>query len=106
MTNPEENTTRTTARSNRFTVLNLLRGDSGRHRFFAFDAEFQGSLPGVLEPGQRLNAPVVGAVPFGRGYLMVASDGGVFNFSDQEFLGSLGDNPPPNPVTAIVGYPT
>ncbi|MEO1064441.1 MAG: GDSL-type esterase/lipase family protein [Actinomycetota bacterium] len=80
----------------------LVASDGG---IFSFEAEFQGSLPGVLAPGQRLNAPVVGAVPFGSGYLMVASDGGVFNFSDQEFLGSLGDNPPPNPVTAITGFP-
>ena len=29
-------------------------------------------------------------VAFGNGYLMVASDGGIFNFSDKPFLGSLG----------------
>ncbi|MEO1064367.1 MAG: trypsin-like serine protease [Actinomycetota bacterium] len=80
----------------------LVASDGG---IFAFEAEFRGSMPGVLSPGVALNAPVVGAVPFGAGYLMVASDGGVFNFSDQEFLGSLGDSPPTQPVTAIVGYP-
>ena len=36
-------------------------------------------------------------VRYGAGYLMVAADGGIFNFSDQAFLGSLGDNPPPKP---------
>ena len=56
--------------------------------------------------GQPLNAPVVGAAPFGRGYLMVATDGGVFNFSDQSFLGSLGNDPPAEPVTTITAYPT
>ena len=29
-------------------------------------------------------------MPFGSGYLMVASDGGIFNFSDKAFYGSLG----------------
>jgi hypothetical protein len=28
-------------------------------------------------------------VPFGNGYLMVATDGGAFDFSDQPFSGSL-----------------
>ena len=42
----------------------------------------------------RLNKPVTGMVPFGNGYLMVGEDGGIFNFSDSEFLGSLGANPP------------
>ena len=44
--------------------------------------------------GTRLNQPVIGMVAFGVGYLMVASDGGIFNFSDKPFLGSLGANPP------------
>ncbi len=30
-------------------------------------------------------------VPYGNGYLMVAGDGGVFNFSNLAFEGSLGD---------------
>ncbi|MGD9793473.1 MAG: hypothetical protein AB7V43_08315, partial [Acidimicrobiia bacterium] len=49
------------------------------------DAPFLGSLGGIT-----LNQPVIGAVPFGSGYLMVASDGGIFNFSDKAFYGSLG----------------
>lgn len=80
----------------------LVAADGG---VFAFEAEFRGSVPGVLEPGTVLNAPVTGVVPFGDGYLMVATDGGVFNFSDQEFLGSLADDSPAFPVTAITGYP-
>jgi hypothetical protein len=39
-------------------------------------------------------------VPYGNGYLMVAEDGGIFNFSDKAFLGSLGGNPPARPVVA------
>lgn len=51
---------------------------------------FVGSLPGVLAPlGQQLNAPVIGMVSYGDAYLMVASDGGLFNFSTGPFIGSL-----------------
>ncbi|MEM9713398.1 MAG: hypothetical protein AAGA17_14370, partial [Actinomycetota bacterium] len=68
---------------------------------FAFEAEFLGSMG-----GQLLNAPVVGAIAFGDGYLLVAADGGLFNFSDQEFLGSLGGDPPAVAVTAVAGFPS
>ena len=30
---------------------------------------------------------------------MVAADGGIFNFSNRPFLGSLGDRPPAQPIT-------
>ena len=38
------------------------------------------------------NAPIVGiaATPDGNGYWQVASDGGVFNFGDAPFYGSMG----------------
>jgi hypothetical protein len=71
----------------------LVASDGG---IFAFDAGFRGSMG-----GQRLNRPVSGMVPFGDGYLMVAEDGGIFNFSSSPFLGSLGDHPPATPVTAV-----
>jgi hypothetical protein len=32
---------------------------------------------------------------------MVAEDGGVFNFSNKPFQGSLGDRPPPSPIVAV-----
>jgi hypothetical protein len=32
---------------------------------------------------------------------MVAEDGGIFNFSDQPFAGSLGNTPPANPIVAV-----
>jgi hypothetical protein len=32
---------------------------------------------------------------------MVAEDGGIFNFSDKPFAGSLGDKPPANPIVAV-----
>ena len=51
--------------------------------------------------GRRLNAPINGMVPFGNGYLMVASDGGIFDFSDRPFSGSLGGHPPAQPVVSV-----
>jgi hypothetical protein len=43
------------------------------------------------------NSPVVGmaATPDGKGYWLVASDGGVFTFGDANFDGSLGSAVPP-----------
>jgi hypothetical protein len=32
---------------------------------------------------------------------MVGDDGGIFNFSDRAFSGSLGANPPANPIVAV-----
>jgi hypothetical protein len=74
----------------------LVASDGG---VFAFDAPFRGSMGNV-----RLNKPVTGMVPFGNGYLMVGEDGGIFNFSDSKFLGSLGASPPKRPVVAVAGF--
>ena len=71
----------------------LVASDGG---IFAFNTGFYGSIPGLgLHPAgsgvaPSLNAPVVGMVPSvtGNGYLMVASDGGVFAFGDAHFAGS------------------
>ncbi len=76
----------------------LVAGDGG---VFSFEAEFRGSVPGVLDPGVSLNAPVIGMVSYGDAYLMVGADGGVFNFSDLPFVGSLGSNPPDTGVVSI-----
>ena len=40
-------------------------------------------------------------VRYGNGYLMVASDGGVFDFSTTRFLGSLAGVPIPGPIVGI-----
>lgn len=56
----------------------------------------KGSLGGI-----RLNRPVTGMVRYADGYLMVGEDGGIFNFSQREFLGSLGANPPARPIVAV-----
>jgi hypothetical protein len=71
----------------------LVAADGG---IFAFDAPFRGSMGGT-----PLNRPVVGSVAHGDGYLLVGSDGGIFAFSNQPFLGSLGDRPPATPVVAV-----
>jgi hypothetical protein len=36
---------------------------------------------------------------------MVGADGGVFNFSDRPFSGSLGADPPDRPVVAVAALP-
>ncbi|MCK4177794.1 hypothetical protein [Aciditerrimonas ferrireducens] len=65
----------------------LVGADGGVFTFG--DAQFHGSVPGVLPPGTHLAKPVVGIVadPATGGYWMVASDGGVFSFHEQ-FYGS------------------
>jgi hypothetical protein len=72
----------------------LVASDGG---IFSFgDSGFFGSIPGLgLHPADShlpgsLDAPIVGMVPTstGRGYFMVASDGGVFAFGDGRFEGS------------------
>ncbi|MDQ3944371.1 MAG: hypothetical protein M3357_04325 [Actinomycetota bacterium] len=71
----------------------LVASDGG---VFTFETPFRGSMG-----AQKLNRPVTGMVPFGNGYLMVAEDGGIFNFSNLPFLGSLGDRPPVEPVVSV-----
>ncbi|HZQ79632.1 MAG TPA: hypothetical protein VFE55_20050 [Acidimicrobiia bacterium] len=71
----------------------LVASDGG---VFSFKAPFRGSTGSMT-----LNKPMTGMVAFGNGYLMVAEDGGVFNFSDKQFSGSLGSNPPANPIVSI-----
>ncbi|HEC09476.1 MAG TPA: hypothetical protein ENI86_07905 [Acidimicrobiales bacterium] len=80
----------------------LVGADGGA---FAFGAPFRGSIPGVLGPGVSLVAPVNGMVAYGNGYLMVASDGGIFNFSDRDFLGSLGGQNLPAPIIGVAPVP-
>jgi hypothetical protein len=66
---------------------------------FAFgDAAFYGSTGGVV-----LARPIVGmaATAAGKGYWLIASDGGVFNFGDALYLGSLGETPPREPIVGL-----
>jgi hypothetical protein len=54
-------------------------------------ARFFGSVPGVLQPGQKLNEPIVAMAdtPDHGGYWLFAADGGVFSFGDAQFYGSI-----------------
>jgi Tol biopolymer transport system component len=74
----------------------LIAGDGG---VFSFDATFRGSMGST-----PLNGPVVGMVSFGNGYLQVGSDGGIFNFSNLNFFGSLGGNPPAIPIVSVAAF--
>ena len=44
-------------------------------------------------------------VAYGDGYLLVATDGGIFSFSDRGFDGSLGANPPNYPIISVAPLP-
>ena len=71
----------------------MVASDGG---VFAFRAPFRGSMGGTA-----LNRPITGIVGSGDGYLMVGEDGGIFNFSGRAFHGSLGSNPPTQPIVAV-----
>jgi type VII secretion-associated serine protease mycosin len=71
----------------------LVASDGG---VFAFEAPFRGAMGNV-----NLNRPVTGMVRFGDGYVMVGEDGGIFNFSDRRFSGSLADRPPAARIAAV-----
>ena len=74
---------------------------TNRGRTIAFgDAPFLGDVSDV-----KLNGPVLGSVatPSGKGYYMVASDGGIFAF-DAPFRGSMGDQKLNKPVVGMVRY--
>jgi hypothetical protein len=64
------------------------------------DAQFYGSTGGM-----QLNSPIVdmARTPSGKGYWLVAADGGVFAFGDAPFHGSLGGTGAS--VVAITGHP-
>jgi hypothetical protein len=53
--------------------------------------------------GVHLNKPVVGGqiTPDNNGYLLAASDGGIFTFGNAQFAGSAGGLKLNNPVVGI-----
>ena len=88
----------------------LVASDGG---IFSFgDAKFFGSMG-----GKRLNKPIVGIAStagsvnpqngsvVGDGYWLVASDGGVFNFGNAGFMGSMGGQPLNKPIVSIAPGP-
>jgi glucose/arabinose dehydrogenase len=58
--------------------------------------------------GQPLNAPIVGmaATPSGKGYWLVASDGGIFNYGDAGFFGSRGGQRLNAPIVGMAATPS
>ncbi len=65
-------------------------------------AQFHGSMGGT-----HLNAPIVGMAPTpdGRGYWLVASDGGIFSFGDAAFHGSMGGTHLNAPIVGMAPTP-
>ena len=82
--------------------------DAADGGIFTFgQAQFHGSVPGILQPGQKLNKPVVGMAPTadGGGYWMDASDGGIFSFGNAKFYGSMGGQHLNQPVVGMAPTP-
>ena len=54
-----------------------------------------------------LSKPIVGiaSTPDGRGYWLVASDGGVFSFGDASFYGSMGSTALDKPIVGMASTP-
>jgi peptidoglycan hydrolase-like protein with peptidoglycan-binding domain len=57
--------------------------------------------------GRRLNSPLVGMAntPDGRGYWLVAADGGVFSFGSARFFGSTGNIRLAQPIVGMASAP-
>ncbi len=69
----------------------------------AQDARYLGSVA-----GSPLDRPIVGmaATPTGRGYWLVASDGGIFAFGDARFHGTTGGTTLNRPIVGMAATPT
>src|SRR6187399_1556064 len=73
-----------------------LAGVAGSTAPAGADSQFRvrafGGARSMGAPGGSLNAPLVGiaAAPKGKGYWLVASDGGIFTFGRARFHGSTG----------------
>ncbi len=57
--------------------------------------------------GASLNQPIVGmaSTPDGKGYWLVASDGGIFTFGDASFFGSMGGVHLNQPIVGMAATP-
>jgi hypothetical protein len=66
------------------------------------------SLGSPASLGIHLSKPIMGmaATPTGRGYWLVASDGGVFSFGDATFYGSTGSIHLNQPIVGMAATPT
>ncbi|HEX7168765.1 MAG TPA: Calx-beta domain-containing protein [Acidimicrobiales bacterium] len=79
----------------------VLAGGDGK--VYAFGVEHRGDTT-----GQKLNQPIIGLTltPSGKGYWLVAKDGGIFTFGDADFWGSMGGTPLSAPVLGMESTPT
>ena len=79
-------------------LARLLGGPVGRIDLSSGDAVNYGSMAGA-----SLAAPITHLVPTpnGKGYWMVAGDGGIFAFGDAGFYGSMGGQPLNAPVVDL-----
>ena len=82
---------------------------SGLTRLWVTIGAMVAFLMGLALPAEAtpLNAPVVGmaATPDGRGYWLVASDGGIFSYGDARFFGSMGGQHLNQPVVGMAATP-
>src|SRR5260221_7836396 len=67
-----------------------------------------GGAPSLGAPNSALNAPIVGiaATHTGKGYWLLASDGGIFSYGNAHFYGSTGAMHLNQPVVGIAPAPT
>ena len=77
-------------------------GSSPRTGGLLVRATFYGS-----HGGSAFNAPIVGltSTPDGKGYWLVASDGGIFSYGDATFYGSHGGSPLNEPIVGMAQTP-
>src|SRR5947208_1606896 len=82
---------------------------SGLTRLWVTIGAMVAFLMGLALPAEAtpLNAPVVGmpATPDGKGYWLVASDGGIFAYGDARFFGSMGGQHLNQPVVGMAATP-
>ena len=62
---------------------------------------------GILNGPLTLNKPIVGmaSTPDGKGYWLVAADGGIFSFGDATFYGSMGGTRLNQPIVGMASTP-
>src|SRR6476620_2584807 len=67
-----------------------------------------GGAPSLGAPNSALNAPIVGiaATRTGKGYWLLASDGGIFSYGNARFYGSTGAMHLNQPVVGISPTPS
>jgi hypothetical protein len=72
-----------------------------------FQVRAFGGARALGAPGGALNAPLVGIAPTprGRGYWLLARDGGIFTYGNARFFGSTGNLRLNKPVVGIASAP-